>query len=88
MQIIMVMPKLFCEPLRVVCGVKTLHLRLVCALRFGQFLQVEAPTAGCKGGLIHVYASLVNLFNNSIVHVLNKICTLVKVIQQKGKSPG
>jgi hypothetical protein len=41
-QKIMVIPKLFCGPLRVVCGVKTLHVRRACALRFGQFFPVDS----------------------------------------------
>jgi hypothetical protein len=39
-QEIMFMPKLFCGLLRVVCGVKTSHVPLACALQFGQFLPV------------------------------------------------
>jgi hypothetical protein len=41
------MPKLFCGPLRVVCRVKTPHVRLACGLRFDQFLPIEARTVGC-----------------------------------------
>jgi hypothetical protein len=41
-QKIMDMPKLFCGPLLVVCGIKTLHIRLACALRIGQYLPVNS----------------------------------------------
>jgi hypothetical protein len=51
-QKIMVIPKLFCEPLRVVCGVKTPHMRLAIWPIFARRQHVEARTAGCKTGLM------------------------------------
>jgi hypothetical protein len=86
-QKIMVMPKLFCGPLRVVCVVKTPHVRLACALRFGQFLpvdkHVEARTAGCK----RAFSLLISMFDDHLCIKKKDCSTYFRMISSAEREP-